>query len=102
MIDLIEQHRTEWTELCRRHRVKSLELFGSGADGTFDPHHSDLDFLVDFLPLPPAEHSRAYFGLWFALEDLFGRPVDLVEAPAATNPYFLQTIQSSRHVLYAA
>jgi predicted nucleotidyltransferase len=102
MTELIEQRRTELTELCRRHQVKRLELFGSAADDTFDPRSSDLDFLVDFLPLPPSAHSRAYFGLWFALEDLFGRHVDLVETRAATNPYFLQSIRSNRHVLYAA
>jgi predicted nucleotidyltransferase len=102
MIELIEQRRAELTALCRLHHVKRLELFGSAAQDAFDPHSSDLDFLVDFLPLTPSAHSRSYFGLWFALEDLFGRHVDLVEAPAATNPYFLQSIRSSRQELYAA
>lgn len=89
-------------ELCRRHHVKTLELFGSAASGQFDADLSDLDFLVEFQPMPPAAHSRDYFGLWFALEDLFGRKVDLIETPAVTNPYFLQEIRSSRRVLYAA
>ena len=79
-----------------------LEVFGSAAKDTFDPRSSDVDFLVDFLPLPPRAHSQAYFGLWFALAELFGRKVDLVETPAVTNPYFLKSIHSSRHVLYAA
>ena len=102
MTGLIEQHRPELTELCRRHHVKTLELFGSASVGEFDPERSDLDFLVDFQPMPPGSHSQAYFGLWFALEDLFGCKVDLVETPAVTNPFFLQEIRPSRRVLYAA
>ena len=102
MTELIEQRRPQLMELCRRHHVKTLELFGSAADGTFDPRRSDLDFLVDFLPMPPRAHSKAYFGLWFALEDLLGRKVDLVEAAAVNNPYFLRSINETRRVLYAA
>lgn len=102
MAELIDQHRSEVTELCRQHRVKTLEVFGSASGGEFDPADSDVDLLVEFQPMPPSEHSRHYFGLWFALEEVFGRPVDLVERPAVTNPYFLEEIRSSRRVLYAA
>jgi predicted nucleotidyltransferase len=102
MTDLVEQRRPELIELCRRHHVKTLEIFGSAAAGSFNPLDSDLDFLVDFVPLPPSGHSKAYFGLWFDLEDLFGRKVDLVETRAVANPYFLRSINESRRVLYAA
>jgi uncharacterized protein len=102
MVGLIEQHSSELTEVCRRHHVRTLEVFGSASvGGQFDPDRSDLDFLVDFQSMPPGAHSRAYFGLWFDLEDLFGRKADLVETPAVTNPYFLREIHSSRRVLYA-
>lgn len=102
MIEIIELQRVTLTELCRRHQVKRLEVFGSVVSETFDSVRSDLDFLVDFQPMTPSAHSRAYFGLWFALEDLFGRKIDLVETPAATNPFFLRSIDRSRRVLYAA
>ena len=101
MTDLIERHRTRLTELCRRHHVKSLEVFGSAATGAFDPARSDLDFLVDFLPVEPAAHPRAYFSLWFALQDLYRRRVDLVEIPAVHNPYFFEAIRPSRRLIYA-
>jgi hypothetical protein len=100
--ELIERHRVRLTELCLRHQVKTLEIFGSAATGAFDPLRSDVDFLVDFLPAPPASHSRAYFGLWFGLQDLYGRRVDLVETPAVHNPYFLEAIRPSRRLVYAA
>lgn len=88
--------------LCRKHHVRQLELFGSAATGNFDPASSDLDFLVEFAPLGSGEYSDHYFGLLEDLGQLFGRPVDLVVSRAIRNPYFLQSIQSSRDLLYAA
>ena len=102
MIDLIEQHRAGLEELCRTYRVKTLEVFGSAADGTFDPARSDLDFLVQFAPLGPRQHYECYFGLLESLQALFGRPIDLVEADAMRNPYFIRGVQASRRLLYAA
>jgi uncharacterized protein len=102
VIDLIENNRDELNDLCRRYQVKTLELFGSAADGTWNPEHSDLDFLVDFHLMEPGPHAKAYFGLWFALQELFGRHVDLVETPAVTNPTFLKALKHQRRVLYAA
>jgi predicted nucleotidyltransferase len=99
---IIDQHRTELQALCRRFQVKTLELFGSATDGRFDSHRSDLDFLVDFLPMPPGPHSQAYFGLLFALEDLFSSKIDLVELQAVRNPYFMKSVNESRQLIYAA
>ena len=102
MIDLIENHRVELATLCRQHHVKTLEIFGSAANGEFDPECSDLDFLVDFQLMESGQHAKAYFALLFALEDLFQRKIDLVETPAVSNPYFLKSINQNRTVLYAA
>jgi predicted nucleotidyltransferase len=102
MVEFVEGHRSEVEDLCRRHGVRKLEVFGSAANDSFDPAHSDVDLLVEFEEMPPAAHSRAYFSLWFALQDLFDRNVDLVETSAVTNPFFLRAIDSSRRVLYAA
>ena len=102
MITLIEQHRAELETLCRKHRVKSLELFGSAADGTFEPARSDLDFLVEFLPLEPGQLAPDYFGLLHDLEDLFPLKIDLVMGRAIRNPYFQRGVNESRQVIYAA
>ncbi len=99
---LVEREREQLTELCRRFRVQRLELFGSAADGKFDPENSDLDFLVEFLPLQPGEHFDAYFGLLEALEKLFQRSVDLVMTGAIKNPYFLKSVNRRRVLVYAA
>jgi len=99
---LIEERRTELEALCLRHRVRCLEVFGSATEGTFDSERSDLDFLVDYLPLESGKHADAYFGLLFDLEALFDRKIDLVMTTAITNPYFREAIDRQRQVLYAA
>ena len=92
MIELIEQYREAVEELCRRHQVCVLEVFGSAATGEFDPGQSDLDFLVDFLPLEPGHRAKAYFGLWFGLEDLFSARVFSEDSPRKKpHPAPLQT-----------
>jgi predicted nucleotidyltransferase len=102
MVQAIANRRNEISELCRRYRVRRLELFGSAAGEAFDAHRSDLDFLVEFEPLADGEHADAYFGLRESLESLLSRPVDLVMTRAIRNPYFLEAIAPSRTLLYAA
>ena len=102
MIALLESKRQGIAALCQRHGVRRLEVFGSAVAGRFDPETSDLDFLVEFQPLGPGQRAEAYFGLLEGLEALCDRPVDLVMTRAIRNPYFLQAVQRSREVLYAA
>jgi predicted nucleotidyltransferase len=102
MIPQVQQRLTEIAELCARHHVRRLELFGSAAQDRFDAARSDLDFLVEFGSLEAGAYADAYFGLLFSLEDLFGRKVDLVERSAIRNPYFWKSIEPTRRVLYAA
>ena len=103
MIALIEEKRKTIEQLCSQYRVLRLELFGSAlTDDNFNPDKSDLDFLVEFLPLKPGEHADAYFGLLEALQDMFGRHIDLVEIKAVRNPYFLESINRSRRQIYVA
>lgn len=102
MVSIIDAQRSELEALCRKHRVRRLEVFGSAADGTFDPERSDLDFLVEYEKLSPAEHYEAYFGLWEDLEALFHRKVDLVEPHTMRNPYFIKEVNATRKPVYAA
>lgn len=103
MNQVIEAKRDELNRLCARYHVARLELFGSAVTGQqFDAETSDLDFLVEFLPLQPGEHFDTYFGLLEGLQDLFERSVDLVMTCAIKNPYFLKSVNQTRTVLYAA
>ena len=60
--------------LAERFGVRELALFGSTVRDSASVT-SDVDVLVSFDG--PATSSR-YFGVQFYLEDLLGRPVDLV------------------------
>ena len=82
--------------------VARLDLFGSAVGTAFDPERSDLDFLVEFQSLPADAYATAFFGFKEALEGLFGRTVDLVIASAIRNPYFRQSIENDKTLLYAA
>jgi uncharacterized protein len=57
--------------------VKSLAVFGSAARDALSAT-SDVDLLVEF---ETPSSFDAYFDLKFFLEDLIGRPVDLVTKP---------------------
>lgn len=72
----IVQHKDAITRLG----VKRLALFGSAARNEASDS-SDLDFLVEF----EQKSFDNYMELKFYLEDLFGRPVDLVLADAIKN-----------------
>ena len=103
MIRLIEEHQNDIIKLCIKYHVRYLAFFGSAiTDGAFNAKTSDLDFLVEFQPLEQGQYADTYFGFLEALEDLFQRPVDLLMVRAIKNPYFIQAINQTRVVLYAA
>ena len=72
---LLSEHKTV---LAQRFGVQRLALFGSMARGTARDD-SDVDILVGFGE-PPAPSD--FFGVQFYIEDLLGRPVDLVTETA--------------------
>lgn len=103
MIPELVERKSDLEGLCRRLGVRRLEVFGSAATGEFHPEDSDIDFLVEFDPavIGPG-YFRRYFDLKESLEQMFGRPVDLVINSAIRNPYFRQSVDRSKILLYAA
>jgi uncharacterized protein len=100
MIPLVAEKLDQVADLCRRHHVRRLDLFGSATTDRFDPATSDLDFLVEFEPMAPRPYSAAYDGLKAGLEGLFARSVDLISAKAIINPYFKESVEESRESVY--
>jgi predicted nucleotidyltransferase len=100
MHPLIQSRLAEMAELCVKHHVRRLALFGSATSEHFDPVTSDLDVLVEFQSMLPAQHADSYFGLMEDLQRLFGMPIDLVEPGSIRNPYFRQVIAEMQVSLY--
>ena len=99
---IIEQNLDEIIRICTHRRVRHLAVFGSAIDDRFDPDRSDIDLLVEFENMQPAEHADQYFGLAEDLERLLNRPVDLVEPEGVRNPYFRKSFEETQVEIYAA
>ena len=100
---VISDKKEELAELCRRHGVVRLEVFGSAARGAdFDRRPSDADFLVEFRLDDGRAPLRQYFDFGDALRSALGLPVDLVESGAVRNPYLRAAIERSRELVYAS
>lgn len=99
MSDLLEQTHTHITDLCRKHRVRHLYVFGSVLTPRFTDQ-SDVDFLVDFKTEEISDYLTNYFELKYALEKALGRDVDLVEEKAVRNPIFKRNIERTKAQIY--
>ena len=74
--ELIEAKRAEIREVVRRHRGRTVAVFGSVARGD-ESSSSDIDLLVEFEP------GSSLFDLLHIteeLEELLGVPVDVISA----------------------
>jgi hypothetical protein len=84
-------------ELCRRHRIRKLSLFGSVLRDDFRPD-SDVDVLVEF------EQGHVpgfgFIGVQSELSDLLGHPVDL-NTPASLSRYFRAHVLAEAATVYA-
>ena len=77
-----------------------MEVFGSAARGE-ERAASDIDFLVRFDPDRVDNAFNAYFDLKEDLEDLLGRPVDLVCLDALQNQAFQRAIAPEKTLLFS-
>jgi uncharacterized protein len=102
MHPLIEQHRAQIAAICRGLGVRRLEAFGSVLREDFDRAESDIDVVVEFDPGVVGSPLRRYFELKAQLEQLFGRPVDIVELDAMQESRLKRIIERSKIPVYAA
>jgi len=101
MVSIIDEHHKELFDLCRKHYVKRLDVFGSVTTDDFS-RSSDIDFLVEFDSAVNKRRFDNFFELQRALEQLFGRSIDLVEPGGLNNPYFIRHIEQTRRNIYAS
>ena len=88
MIPDVAERTAELPEICQRHHVARLDLYGKAVTADSLTENDSLNFLVDFKPSARSAYGDAYFGLLESLEALFGLPVKLMTTYALeTNPY---------------
>jgi len=95
----LDRYINSIVELCKKHKVRSLYAFGSVLTEKFNKE-SDVDFIVDFENLPVDDYVDNYFDLKFSLENLLKRPIDLLEDKAIKNPYFKQSVDKQKQLVY--
>ena len=100
MIELVERLKLSIADLCRRHEVRRLDLFGSATRGDFQADRSDLDFIVQFNRTGYAGYADAFLEFADALEQLLGRKVDLLTERMIRTPYFRASVESTRQTVY--
>lgn len=96
---LIDQNRDKLIELCEIHKVQEFYLFGSILTNQFD-ESSDIDILIQFGQVELAEYFDNYMDLKEKLEELFKRPVDLVENQSIRNPIFRRIVDREKQLVY--
>jgi uncharacterized protein len=85
--------------LCLTNHVKSLYAFGSVCTDRFN-EKSDIDLLISFKTMDYGDYADTYFALADQFESLFKRPVDLVTDKSLSNPYFIDSINKTKTLLY--
>ena len=76
-----------------------MYAFGSVLTDKFN-EKSDIDLVVDFTNMIVEDYAGNYFDFKFLLQDLVKRPVDLLEEKAIKNPYFKESVNKQRQLIY--
>lgn len=98
-MNTIEQNISSIHHLCTYHKVAKLYVFGSILSSRFN-ENSDIDFVVRFKFIELLDYADNYFNFKFSLEDLLKRPIDLLEEQSIKNPYFLESLNESKQLIY--
>ena len=98
-MNVIDLNIDKLIELCDSHKVKDLYLFGSVLTESFNDS-SDIDMLIQFNQVELLDYFDNYMDLKEKLEELFNRPIDLVESQAIKNPIFRQIVDRDKKLVY--
>lgn len=94
----IDVPRERIAEVCRRHHIRRLALFGSVLRDDFTPQ-SDVDVLVEFEP--GKTPGFGIFDVERELSAIMGRRVDL-KTPQELSKYFRDEVLAEAEEVYVA
>ena len=78
---LIETNIQKIAALCKKYKVNKLFVFGS-------------------ILTKVSDYFDNYFDFKYALEELFGREVDLLEEQTIKNPYLKKNVDATKALIY--
>ena len=96
---LIETNIQKIAALCKKYKVNKLFVFGSILTNHFNDD-SDVDLVVSFNKAEVSDYFDNYFDFKYALEELFGREVDLLEEQTIKNPYLKKNVDTTKALIY--
>jgi len=99
MQKLLTDNMDKIEALCKSHNVKELYAFGSVCTNYFT-EKSDVDLLVSFNAMEYGDYADTYFDLADRFELVFQRPVDLVTEKSLKNPYFIESVNKTKTLIY--
>jgi predicted nucleotidyltransferase len=106
MVDLIQNNINAIEDVCKKHHVKELFVFGSAAREADFNVDSDVDLLVNFENLPLDTNEQVFYvvenkeQLEEQLEKIFKREVDLIEGRNISNKYLRYFINKDKKLIY--
>lgn len=96
---LIENNIQRIIDLCKKHKVHKLFVFGSILTNRFNAQ-SDIDLVVDFKKAEIEDYFNNYFDFKYSLEDLLNRKIDLLEEQTIKNPYLKKSVDATKTLIY--
>jgi len=96
---LIENNIKKIIDLCKKHKVHKLFVFGSILTNRFNDK-SDVDLVVDFNKAEVEDYFDNYFDFKYSLEELLGREIDLLEEQTIKNPYLKKNVDATKTLIY--
>lgn len=97
---LIENNIQKIIDLCKKHKVHKLFVFGSILTNRFN-EKSDVDLVVDFNKSEATDYFDNYFDFKYSLEDLLGRKIDLLEEQTIKNPYLKKSVDATKILIFS-
>ena len=98
-MNIVERNIDHLIELCKKHKVSELYIFGSILTDKFS-EKSDIDFLVQFEKIDIREYFDNYMDFKENLEKLLNRQIDLLENQAIRNPVFRKVVDRDKKLVY--
>ena len=96
---LIENNIQKIIDLSKKHKVHKLFVSGSVLTNRLS-ENSDVDLVVDFNKTEVSDYFDNFFDFKYALENLFGRKVDLLEEQTIKNPYLKKNADATKTLIY--